>query len=212
MQGIRVWHLIQEPSCQGATTPICHNYWACAPEPGSPAPETRTPQSLCSATGGATAVRRPSPATESSPAHCSSREPAQQRRPRAAKINNTFYAGKSWGLIKTEKPRSWQTERLTSLQQKLPRDLRQQKVKRQVTRQEKNMCSLFCLKFRKKNYRRRKENPVRRKGKGYKQVIHRRENNDQKMLNHAMTVKKTKKWNNFTRKIANYLQINIDRM
>lgn len=57
-----------------------------------------------------------------------------------------------------------------------------------------------------------KENPVRKKGKGYKQVIRRRENNDQKMFNHATTVKKMKKWNNFTRKIANYLQINVDRM
>ena len=70
--------------------------------------------------------------------------------------------------------------------------MRQQKVKRQVTRQEKNICSLFCLKFSKKNYRIRKENPVRKKGKGYKQVIHRRENNDPKMFNHATTVKKMK--------------------
>ena len=36
MQGTRVWALIQEdPTCCGATKPVCHNYWACALEPMS---------------------------------------------------------------------------------------------------------------------------------------------------------------------------------
>ena len=36
MQGTRVWALVQEdPTCRGATKPMCHNYWACALEPTS---------------------------------------------------------------------------------------------------------------------------------------------------------------------------------
>ena len=31
MQEIWVWALVQEdPTCRGATKPVCHNYWACA--------------------------------------------------------------------------------------------------------------------------------------------------------------------------------------
>ena len=34
MQGTRVWALVREdPTCRGATKPVCHNYWACALEP-----------------------------------------------------------------------------------------------------------------------------------------------------------------------------------
>ena len=34
MQGTRVWALVREdPTCHGATKPVCHNYWACALEP-----------------------------------------------------------------------------------------------------------------------------------------------------------------------------------
>ena len=30
MQGTRVWALVREdPTCRGATKPVCHNYWAC---------------------------------------------------------------------------------------------------------------------------------------------------------------------------------------
>ena len=36
MQGIWVRSLVQEdPTCRGATKPMCHNYWACALEPSS---------------------------------------------------------------------------------------------------------------------------------------------------------------------------------
>ena len=36
IQGTRVWALIREdPTCRGATKPVHHNYWACAPEPAS---------------------------------------------------------------------------------------------------------------------------------------------------------------------------------
>ena len=36
MQETRVQSLIQEdPTCQGAAKPMCHNYWACALKPGS---------------------------------------------------------------------------------------------------------------------------------------------------------------------------------
>ena len=32
--GFNPWHS-QDPTCHGATKPVHHNYWACAPEPGS---------------------------------------------------------------------------------------------------------------------------------------------------------------------------------
>ena len=36
MKGTRVSALTQEdPTCHGATKPVCHNHWACALEPGS---------------------------------------------------------------------------------------------------------------------------------------------------------------------------------
>ena len=36
MQGTRVRALVREdPTCLGATGPVCHNYWACALEPAS---------------------------------------------------------------------------------------------------------------------------------------------------------------------------------
>ena len=36
MQGTRVWALVQgDPTRRGATKPMSHNYWACAPEPMS---------------------------------------------------------------------------------------------------------------------------------------------------------------------------------
>ena len=35
-QGTRVWSLVREdPTCRGATKPVCHNYGACALEPMS---------------------------------------------------------------------------------------------------------------------------------------------------------------------------------
>ena len=34
MQGTRVWSLVREdPTCRGATKPVRHSYWACAPGP-----------------------------------------------------------------------------------------------------------------------------------------------------------------------------------
>ena len=36
IQGTWVWFLVQgDPTCCRATKPMCHNYWACALEPGS---------------------------------------------------------------------------------------------------------------------------------------------------------------------------------
>ena len=33
MQGTRVWALVREdPTCRGATKPVCHNYWAYVPQ------------------------------------------------------------------------------------------------------------------------------------------------------------------------------------
>ena len=107
MQGTWVWVLVQEdPTCRGATKPVCHNYWACALQPVShnywahalqllkPAcSRARMLQLLksvrlesCSATRGDTAMRNLRTTTNSSP-----RSPqlekahAQQQRPSAAK-------------------------------------------------------------------------------------------------------------------------------
>ena len=40
MQGTRVRSLVQEdPTCRGATKPVHHNYWACAPRACAPQQE-----------------------------------------------------------------------------------------------------------------------------------------------------------------------------
>ena len=40
MQGTRVPALVREdPTCRGATKPVRHNYWACAPRAGAPQQE-----------------------------------------------------------------------------------------------------------------------------------------------------------------------------
>ena len=53
MQGTRVRALVlEDPTCRGATKPVCHNYWACALEPVSHNYWARVPQllSLCATT------------------------------------------------------------------------------------------------------------------------------------------------------------------
>ena len=97
MQGTRVRSLAREdPTCHGATKPVRHNYWACAPEPTNHNHWAHVPQLLqptclqpvlqCSATREATAMRSPCTATKSSP-----RSPqlekarVQQQRPNTAK-------------------------------------------------------------------------------------------------------------------------------
>ena len=45
MQGARVRALVQEdPTCRGATKPMCRNYWACAPQLLKPARLEKPPQ------------------------------------------------------------------------------------------------------------------------------------------------------------------------
>lgn len=56
---------------------------------------------------------------------------------------------------------------------------------------EKYLQSILS-KIREKELQNKKRKSSKKKGKGYKQVTHRRENNDQKMFNHATTVKKMK--------------------
>ena len=68
----------EESTCHGTAKPVCHNYWACAPEPGKATnTEACTSQNLCSATRGAAAVRSPPTTTRE--------KPAWQWRPRTAK-------------------------------------------------------------------------------------------------------------------------------
>ena len=87
MQGTQVRALVREdPTCCGATKPMCHNYWAYALEPASHnywSPRAYRP---CSATREATAMRSLRTTTKSSP--CSpqlEKARVQQRRPNAAK-------------------------------------------------------------------------------------------------------------------------------
>ena len=94
MQGTQVRSLVQkDPTCRGATKPVCHNYQACALEPASHNYWTRVPQLLkpthlepVSATREATAVRSLRTSTKSSP--CSlqlEKARVQQQRPNTAK-------------------------------------------------------------------------------------------------------------------------------
>ena len=47
MQGTRVRSLVlEDPTCRGATKPMCHNYWTCALEPVSHNYWARVPQLL----------------------------------------------------------------------------------------------------------------------------------------------------------------------
>ena len=82
MQGTRVRALVREdPTCHGATKPVCHNYWACALEPVSP-----NYWSQCSTIREATTMRSTHTATKSSPrslqlqkATCSNEDPMQPK-------------------------------------------------------------------------------------------------------------------------------------
>ena len=109
MQGTWVRALVREdPTCCGATKPVCHNYWACALEPMSHNYWARVPQLLspraatteptchnywspctqspCSSTREATAMRSLRTAAKSSPRSSQLKKACvQQRRPNAAK-------------------------------------------------------------------------------------------------------------------------------
>ena len=91
--GTRVQALIREdPTCRGATKPVCHNYWALEPashnywSPHAATTEARVPRACAPQQREATAMRSPHNTTKSSP-----RSPqlekarTQQRRPNAAK-------------------------------------------------------------------------------------------------------------------------------
>ena len=90
MQGIWVQALVREdPTCRGATKPVCQNYWACEPQllsPRATTTEVRAPR--------ARALKQEKPpqwearsGNESSPRLLQlEKARAQQRRPNAAKI------------------------------------------------------------------------------------------------------------------------------
>ena len=96
MQGTWVRALVwEDPTCRGATKPVCHNYWACALEPASHnywalVPQLLKPAHLEPGLHNKRSHRNEEPrtATKSSP-----RSPqlekacAQQWRPNTAKIN-----------------------------------------------------------------------------------------------------------------------------
>ena len=87
MQGTWVRVLVREdPTCHGATKPVCHNYWARVPQLLKSACLEPNKYVSYSATREATAMRSLRTATKSSP--CSpqlEKAHAQQQRPNAAK-------------------------------------------------------------------------------------------------------------------------------
>ena len=89
MQETRVRSLIwEDPTCHGATKPVRHNRWACAPEPASHSYWACVPQSPCSATREATTMRSLSTATrEQVPLAATREKPLQQQRPSTTKNN-----------------------------------------------------------------------------------------------------------------------------
>ena len=67
VQGTQVGALVwEDPTCHGATKPVCHNYWACALEPASHDYWAREPQLLspCATTTEAHAPRAHAPQQE----------------------------------------------------------------------------------------------------------------------------------------------------
>ena len=94
MQGTRVRALVQEdPTCRGATKPVCHSYWACTLEPANHNYWAHVPQLLKPVrlepvlpTREATAMRSPCTTTKSSPRSLQlEKAHVQQQRPNAAK-------------------------------------------------------------------------------------------------------------------------------
>ena len=62
IQGTRVWSLVRgDPTCRGASKPVCHNYWACALEPVSHNYWARAPQLLRPARPRARALQQLNP-------------------------------------------------------------------------------------------------------------------------------------------------------
>ena len=82
-----------DPTCHGATKPMYHNYWACAPEPGNcncwaacHSCRAGVPWSLGSAAREATAIRSPHATTREKPLLTTTRaRPMQQQRPNKVK-------------------------------------------------------------------------------------------------------------------------------
>ena len=80
------------PTCHRATKLVCHNYWACALEPGNrnywagtATTEALSPWSLCFTAREATAMRSLSNTIRTAPTLCNWRQPAQKARPSTAK-------------------------------------------------------------------------------------------------------------------------------
>ena len=104
MQETPVWFLVQEdPTCCGATKPVCHNCWACALEPKSHSfwsLRTQYPV-LCNKRSHSTEVcpqqleRSPgSPQLEKS--SCSNEDPAQTKRKKKKKwITEAYNTGRT---------------------------------------------------------------------------------------------------------------------
>ena len=80
MQGTRVRALVwEDPTCCGATKPVCHNYWACAPQLLKPSlPGAHTPQLLKPACSRACVLQLLSPCAATTEA-CTPRAHAPQR-------------------------------------------------------------------------------------------------------------------------------------
>ena len=82
-----------DPTCCGATKPMCHNYWDCALESGSHNPQAATievcvPARLCSETGGTLQWEAHASQVESSPCLLQlEKSPGSNEDPAQPKIN-----------------------------------------------------------------------------------------------------------------------------
>ena len=75
MQGTQVRAMIQEdPTCRGATKPMCHNYWACALEPASHNYWAHAPQ-LLKPVHLEPVLRNKRSHCNEKPAHCNEEQP-----------------------------------------------------------------------------------------------------------------------------------------
>ena len=82
MRGTQVWSLVQEdPTCCGATKPVCRNYWACALEPASHNCWACMPQLLKPTHPRACALQLLSPHTTTTEAHAPRVGAPQQQNP-----------------------------------------------------------------------------------------------------------------------------------
>ena len=110
MQGTQVWPLVREdPTCHGATKPVCHNYWDCALEPASHNYWVCTPLLLKPVSSRAHMPQLLSPRAATTEAHT----------PRAYGLQREATAMRSLRTATKSSPRSPQLGKVHTQQQRL---------------------------------------------------------------------------------------------